>query len=94
MTKLHHGARWCYTGSVTETGYQGETVMSFIGSTVDTAEGRGTVTLYEKGCDGKDSIIWVRLDGDSLSLPYEAAFTGTLVRVGVASVRAIREACA
>lgn len=93
MTMLHHGATWCYTGSMTETGYQGA-AMSWVGSTVDTTEGSGTITLFEKGYPGEDSIFWVQLDGESFSLPYEAAFTGTLVRVGVASVGAIREACA
>ena len=44
--------------------------MGYFGSTVDTTEGRGTVTLYEKGYDGEDSILWVLLDDSDLHLPF------------------------
>ena len=87
MTMLCQGATSGYTGSMTETD-DGGAAMSHVGSTVETAEGSGTITSFESG------VVWVRLYGDSFSLPYKAAFTGVLVRVGVASIRAIREACA
>ena len=81
MTMLCQGATSGYTGSVTETD-DGGAAMSWVGSTVDTTEGSGTITLFEKGYDGEDSIFWVQLDGESFSLPFTAAFTGVLPRRG------------